>query len=211
MPNWCSTKIEFTGTTEDLTDFHNKVVEFTSVSPTVTDFEKNWLGNVLHGFDLGDRVDSENDRIRCRGAIDYIGDVDNSSFIIYTETAWIPMVHMWYVIIEKYYGNRISVHWIAEEEGCGVYETNDINWFSSDYYHLEWSVEDECSGEYYDDPEEAAEAINTLITRYSLDVKPVVEDDINSAEDNGNDFIISGDGWSITCLILREVNDTDMD
>lgn len=217
MPNWCSTKIEFTGTTADLADFHDKIVKYTTTELASSGFGKDWLGNVLHGFGLGDRIDSEHNRIRCRGSISDISDIniwaDKTSFTVWTETAWVPMVHMWYVIIEKYYDNRISVHWIAEEEGCGYYATNDIGWFGIDYYHVEWAIEDEdeYGGEYCDSPDEVVYYVNSLIEKYNLDTNPITEDDINRADDNGKDFFLNGDGWSIACLILREVDDSDMD
>ena len=53
--------------------------------------------------------------------------------------------------------------------------------------------------------------VNSLIKKYNLNTNPITEDDINRADDNGNNFFLNGDGWSIACLILQEVDDSDMD
>ena len=68
MPNWCSTKIEFTGTTADLADFHDKIVKYTTTELASSGFGKDWLGNVLHGFGFGDRIDAERNRIGLAGS-----------------------------------------------------------------------------------------------------------------------------------------------
>lgn len=113
MPNWCSTKFVFIGNAQDITDIYNKITEYTSSSIGKSDFENCWLGNVLIGFGLGDRINSEADRLRCRGSITDIGEIDNRydnfSFEFWTDTAWCPMVRMWNEIIAKHYDNRISV------------------------------------------------------------------------------------------------------
>lgn len=92
MPNWCSTKIEFTGNFADLTDLHNKIVQYTSSNAETSGFGEPWLGNVLIGFGFGDRINNPENIIRCRGWIDDIGNVtdrqDKSSFDIFAETAW---------------------------------------------------------------------------------------------------------------------------
>ena len=217
MPNWCSTKIEFTGAFADITDLHDKIIEYTSKELVPSGFGNSWLGNILAGFGFADRIDNGNDRIRCRGYVEDIADVtnrgDNSSFTVWTETAWIPMVKMWNTIIEQHYGNRISIHWIAEEEGYGYYTTNDIGWFGADYYHLFWSIDkaDVCEGDYFNSPDEVANAINDLIANYELDAKSITENDINTAEHNKQDLTLSGDGWNITCCILAEVSDNDVE
>ena len=218
MPNWCSTQIQFVGNSEDITDFHHKIIEYTSKEFDTSGFGNNWLGNVLHGFGFGDRIDSEKFRIKCRGSISNIGDIrpcsnNNLIFSVWTETAWCPVIKMWNEIIEKHYDCRIEAYWIAEELGCGIYETNDIDWFGDDLYRIECNLEFNERNVilYCDTPNEVVEVINSLIEKYNLETNLIEEADINLAYDNNKDIYISGEDWNISCLILREVNDVDMD
>ena len=218
MPNWCSTQIHFVGNAEDIADFHHKIIEYTSREFIESGFGEDWLGNILCGFGMEERINSNINQIRCRGSLYDISaismyDNNNLVFDIQTETAWVPMIQMWYEIIHKHYDNRIDVYWIAEELGCGIYETNDINWFNTDHYHIGWGIEaeDEYGGEYCNSPNEVADVINSLIAKYKLDTEQITEDDINKADDKGSDFFLNGEDWNISCLILREVNDADMD
>lgn len=217
MPNWCSTKFVFTGNAQDITDIYNKITEYTSSSIGKSDFGNCWLGNVLIGFGLGDRIDSEADRLCCRGSITDIGEVEdchnNFSFEFWTDTAWYPMVRMWYEIIAKHYDNRISVYWIAEESGNQLYLTNDIDWFSSDHYHVEWYIEEsgDFEGDYFNRADEAANHINSLITNDNLNSSFITENDINDADVNGRNLYLNGEGWWISCTILKRANDNDVD
>lgn len=217
MPNWCSTKFVFTGNAQDITDIYNKITEYTSSSIGKSDFGNCWLGNVLIGFGFGDKIDSKTDRLRCRGSITDIGEIedyyDSFSFEFWTDTAWCPMVRMWNEIIAKHYDNRISVSWLAEEPGCCLYETNDMDMFGHDRYWLEWSLEehDEWGTDYCSTAEAAADIINNLIAKYNLDIESVTAEHIRDLENCGKDCILSGDDWSITCIPLIEVNDADMD
>mgnify|MGYP006887320711 CR=1 FL=1 len=116
-------------------------------------------------------------------------------------------------IIAKHYDNRISVSWLAEEPGCCLYETNDMDMFGHDRYWLEWSLEehDEWGTDYCSTSEAAADIINNLIVKYNLDTEPVTSEHILTLESCGKDCILSGDDWSITCIPLIEVNDADID
>lgn len=216
MPNWCSTKIEFTGNFADLTDLHNKIVQYTSSNAETSGFGEPWLGNVLIGFGFGDRINNPENIIRCRGWIDDIGNVtdrqDKSSFDIFAETAWIPMIKMWREIIARHYDNRISIHWIAEEKDGGLYITDDIGWFGTDYYHVEWSIgeDEDYEGDYFDGPDEVAEHINGLIAKYDLGIDLITEKDINTADDEGKNIYLRGNNWYIGVIILKEANDNDV-
>lgn len=120
MPNWCSTSIKFRGEPEavkTLYDFVNNDAANDRVEEK-SDFGTRWLGNYLirAGFDYKSH--------RCRGSLDYLGNLCDNSFTIETETAWGPMLSMWQAIIDKIApGGKIE--YSATELGCQLYWTND--------------------------------------------------------------------------------------
>lgn len=125
MPNWCSTTIYFHGEKEEITELHNKIKEHTSKTFVPTDFGQTWLGNILYGVGLEDRIDAAENRIRCRGSITYFDEIVDSdgecSFRIDTETAWAPMICMWEETIKKLGYKSIGFSFQSEECGMGEY------------------------------------------------------------------------------------------
>lgn len=139
MPNWCYTDINFYGSKKDISDFFNRIDEYISKNFRTTDFGTNWLGNILCGFGLGDKIDDPETKLRCRGSLEFISDLDiedenAASFSITTSTAWGPMIKMWHAIIEKHYANRIELHWIAEEPNTYLYLTDDKSRYKDSYW-----------------------------------------------------------------------------
>ena len=141
MPNWCFTQMIFHGEKDEIKDFHSKIEEWTSKNYEENGFGVKWLGNVLHGAGLGHRIDSETDRISCRGDITYIGEVDaydgamEATFNLDTETAWCPMCEMWTEVINAVGYKTIGFSYCAEEPGLEIYETYDpYGDFDSKYY-----------------------------------------------------------------------------
>ena len=141
MPNWCYTQIIFQGEKEELKEFRSKIKEWTRKNYVENGFGVNWLGNILHGAGLGHRIDSGDDRIRCRGEISYIGyvgpDEDSTmgTFDIETETAWAPMCLMWTEVIKAMGYKSIGFSYHAEEPGCELYEIYDpYGYFDEKYY-----------------------------------------------------------------------------
>lgn len=134
MPNWCMTTMFFTGEEDELEKLKALIEKWTSKNYLKNDFGTSWLGNVVlgAGFSLND--------FECRGSILYIEDIlldddNNLPFLqIECESAWIPMPEMWYAIVGKYASN-CKVYWYAEEPGCELYQTNDIDklFFKEDY------------------------------------------------------------------------------
>lgn len=127
MPNWCTTTIVFHGDEKEIRDFHGKIKEWTSESLMPNDYEKAWLGNILCGVGLKDRIYILGaNRLRCRGSIDYIGNVEldgdgDPCFRIDTETAWVPMIRMWEETIKKLEYKSIGFSFQSEEPGCNEY------------------------------------------------------------------------------------------
>jgi len=141
MPNWCSTQIIFHGRKDEIKGLHKKINEWTRESSCETDFGRYWLGNILRGAGLGDRIDVE-DGLRCRGAIEYVGDVTvfsdtDATFDIVTETAWGPMMKMWMEVIEACYYKSVGFSYMAEEPGCELYEVYDPYGDFDDAYYVD--------------------------------------------------------------------------
>lgn len=133
MPNWCSTTYRFHGTEEELNTLNNKIREWTSRSVMKTDFGDAWLGNILIGAGLKDRIDNADSslKIRCRGTLVDINEPShingNWFFDLWTETAWAPMAKMWCVVIKTLGLKTVDFSFIAEESGCDVYLIYDPN------------------------------------------------------------------------------------
>lgn len=133
MPNWCYTQIIFHGSKTEIEDFHAKIIEWTShgnPKSVCSGFGPGWLGNILYSVDLEDRIDADENRIRCRGTLEYIEDVeviseDEATFYIDTETAWVPMTIMWSETIKALKYETIGFSYMAEEPGCELYEIYD--------------------------------------------------------------------------------------
>ena len=132
MPNWCYTHYTFDGNANDIEAFHNNIEEWTSVDDNRSAFGESWLGNLVEKAGFGKYIATncpEGLRIRCRGSISDIGEVEDSSderksFSLSTETAWYAMPKIFFEIIEKFEYN-ISVAYQVEECGMGIYEIYD--------------------------------------------------------------------------------------
>lgn len=133
MSNWCFTNYIFHGSKEEIKDFHNKITEWTSNNYMENGFGERWLGNVVCGAGFEDRINSENNRIRCRGSISWFElnhDIDSDEFdegLLYmdVETAWSAMPIMWKLIIEKMGYKTIGFSFISEECGMEIYDIFD--------------------------------------------------------------------------------------
>lgn len=133
MPNWCSTHIEIVGANEEIELLHSKI--------------SRWFGEVGNSnlFDIAKKADINTNDCRCRGSLeqfDLFTSKDNEKHIeLDTETAWVPMIKMWRKIIEKY-APSAKIYWIAEESGCDLFQTNDIEYERFDWdYVLNYSLD----------------------------------------------------------------------
>ena len=152
MPNWCSTAFVFHGSKEEVELLNAKINEWTSKSFIKTGFGDPWLGNVLIGAGLKDRIDNfdQNLALRCRGSITDISDVeqagDNYSFRIDTETAWVPMAKMWEAVINVLNLSTVWFTFCAEECGCEIYwiyDPRNYGDFAVDQVHIDSYGNDE--------------------------------------------------------------------
>lgn len=128
MPNWCYTQYAVTGEQKSLKDFYNKIVLYTS-KPRWDDspvepyqFGKNWLGNILTGFGIGNMEG-------CRGEILSVYLTDEALFFD-TETAWCPSPEVISGIISENYSDdsgvpKLYYYYLSEEPGWGLFINTD--------------------------------------------------------------------------------------
>lgn len=194
MPNWCFTQMIFHGEKEEITDFHNKIEEWTSKNYQENGFGVNWLGNILYGAGLGDRLkaDAKPSVLRCRGDITFIGDIDTfkdsteATFNLDTETAWCPMTLMWSEVIKTIGYKSIGFSYMAEEPGCEIYEIYDpYGGDFDDKYYIDIFVDgddeqDERFTQFYDqryyaDDDDLRDALQDLLKTDEQDLKTLIE------------------------------------
>lgn len=129
MPNWCFTSIIFHGGKEEIEKLHSNIKEWTKENLMDNGFGPSWLGNILCGAGLGDRINSAESRIRCRGSLVHLDNIyeddDNFAFSIQTETTWAPMVNMWDEIFKVMGYKSINYSFVSEEEGMSEFFVYD--------------------------------------------------------------------------------------
>ena len=123
MPNWCATKIEFKGNSDDIKKLHDFISdrEANDAVGIPNDFGLAWLGNYL------ERAGVDHDDYDCRGDVWHVDDLrdEDTSFFIDVDTAWVPMLKMWQVIIGKLNLTDVHITYFAVEPGSELYQTND--------------------------------------------------------------------------------------
>ena len=153
MPNWCYTHFTFHGTESEIYHFRDKIEEWTSKTFTETSFGETWLGNILYGVGLEDRIDLGRDNpmnIRCRGSLTFLDTEDDirgrnncCKFTLSTETAWCPMITIWIETIKKLGYKTIGFSYQAEESGVGLYEVYDPYGDYPEKYYADVYLDDE--------------------------------------------------------------------
>lgn len=163
MPNWCSTRIIFSGDNESLRDFYEKLEMCTSENyvGACNGFGKMWLGNIVSIFE------GDYHKVHCRGSIEYLDNrIDtNGTIVMDTETAWDPCIEMFDEIIQKNYVDddgvdKIYYDYIAEEFGCGIYITNNFMAFSDQAYCVDACIDGRDIFEYLGSEDEVVSCIN---------------------------------------------------
>ena len=131
MANDCYTHIEITGTPT------RRIGEELVKAMTENTKYKNWLGNLLLHTGWSE-YDIDKHDVRCRGSIvwaDY--DEKTNKLIIDTDTAWVPMIHVFYAFCDTYCPETesVSLRYWGEEPNCDVFWTNDES------YEDMWNVD----------------------------------------------------------------------
>lgn len=190
MPNWCYTNFTFHGNKTEIEDFHGKIKEWTSTVLEKSDFGEAWLGNIVSGAGLKDRIDSETNRIRCRGSLVFLGDIelyseDTATFTLDTETAWAPMGAMWSAVIEKLDYKTVGFSYMAEECGCEVYEIYDPYGDYDDLYYVDVFIDGEDlenddlkkfdNVRYYASDEDLLEALQHLLKTDETNIQDLIQ------------------------------------
>lgn len=188
MPNWCSTTFKFHGSEKDLEIFDKKITEWTSQNYADNGFGSEWLGNVLYGAGLQDRIDNPDPEkcLSCRGNI--VGWTSGGKVMdMWVESAWVPMAKMWVEVI-KVLGLNIDFSFSAEEPGCELYWNYDPGYgdFDDLEVHICIDLADEGFEEYTTE-EDALEMLNNL---YNLNAT-----DLDSAIAKCQDLVKSDDDY----------------
>lgn len=177
MPNWCSTTFKFHGSEKDLEIFDKKITEWTSKSYTESDFGSEWLGNILYGAGLQDRIDNPDPEkyLACRGNI--IGWSSGEKVVeMWVESAWVPMAKMWVEVI-KSLGLNIDFTFSAEEPGCDLFWIYDPNgrgdWdLDQIYIDAEFDGKSFCD---YTTEEDAIDILNQLLKTNANDLDTLID------------------------------------
>lgn len=195
MPNWCSTKYIFRGSSNEINYLHRKITEWTSSSVVPTCFGNEWLGNILYGAGLGDRVDNG---LRCRGTLTSLSDpdYDDANFVLWTETAWVPMARMWNAVIEELKLKTVGFAFEAEECECEIYWIYDPHGYGDFDYDQVYidaygsSDLDNISGYYTE--EQAIKVLNNFLhTNYNKLDSLIKECETFNEEHEEDDWFIS--------------------
>lgn len=124
MANDCYTWITFYGNNKDIDKFYSALEYGTSKEFSNHKCGEDWLGNIAIGTGIcsADDIDTPS-APRCRGNVEYYDKYDDSITMV-TDTAWVPMLGIWSMMIDKL-GLDIQFTYTAEEPGAGIFCTND--------------------------------------------------------------------------------------
>lgn len=93
-----------------------------------------------HGYqeeELRNLIDRRDDLTGCDGILSKLDDY--YYFEGETSSAWEPHMDVFYKLLDEKYDNKIRMYYCSEENGCGVYATNDIDGiFFDERYRLDY-------------------------------------------------------------------------
>lgn len=160
MANTCSTEYIFEGEGTLIRALHSLLEKIAKDKPKCTNYhdwhiQPNWLGYIAEKV-----LDSDPDKISCRGEFNLcdinICPYDDNwlTFEVSAYTAWSPCNELFEKLAEKY---DCNLYWIAEELGCGLFQSNDS---CEKYFHDTIIVDTpEHGSQYFPNQEEALKAI----------------------------------------------------
>lgn len=160
MANTCTTEYVLEGEGAQIRALHSELERIAKDKPDCTNYQDwhvqpNWLGYIAEKA-LG----LESEKIDCRGEF-ALGEIANCPYddeLLTLEvsafSAWSPCYELFEKLAEKY---GCNLYWIAEELGCGLFESND---FDEKYFHDTIIVDTpEYGCQYFCNQEEALKAI----------------------------------------------------
>ena len=171
MPNWCSTSYVIDGKRKEVQSLFSKMNNLENRrKPLVSNtFGKRWLGCLVT------KLGGDWQKVYCRGSW---SDLDWNGAILRfnTETAWGPMDEVFRFIKKQY--PSLEIYWQAEEDGNGVYCSNDVE---GRYFKDRYRIEHDCCYEYFSTLDGLSEYVSGIIGK---EVKTM--DDINAAIETWN-------------------------
>lgn len=135
MPNWCYTSYVIDGKRKEVQSLFSKMNNLENRRKPLVDnsFGKTWLGCLVT------KLGADWQKVYCRGSW---SDLDwNGSILRFnTETAWGPMNEVFKLVKETY--PSLEIYYMAEEDGMGVFITNDTggNYFK-DRFRIEYDLD----------------------------------------------------------------------
>ena len=128
MPNWCFTNYKIYGDEKSLRSLHSKMKRLQDRKESLlpNGFGKTWLGNLVK------RLGGDPGIIYCRGDwtnLKLTRENGHPVLLFDTQTAWSRMDDVEYLIRSFYEdrGEDVSIFFLSEELGNGIFETNDCD------------------------------------------------------------------------------------
>lgn len=179
MPNWCKTEYSLRGPEKDLKEIEKILNVMENNEPKVKNgFGRMWLGEFVEW--LGESWEN----IPCRGEIISFDRNDYGDLRIEQETAWSEQIFIRKLIEKKYPDVKVFV--LEEEEGMGIYRTNDVN---RECYKMEYKLETCSDGDYNTEYYGSIDSVAEELKQYGF--VPNSEDleyDISKFVDTYNDI-----------------------
>ena len=171
MCNWCYTSYVIDGKRKEVQSLFSKMNNLENRKKPLVDntFGKTWLGCLVN------KLGGNWQEVYCRGAwsdLFYEGGLLKFN----TETAWGPMNEVFKFIKSIY--PSLKIYYMAEEDGNGVFITNDTE---GRYFRDRYRIEYDCDYEYFTTIEGLSEYVSGIIGK---EVKTM--DDINAAIESWN-------------------------
>lgn len=166
MANLCNTDYKIVGDESELKQLEfilNKMKQ--DKTPVVAnDYGVMWLGCLVH------YLGGDPNKVYCRGEITSVS-MEDHVLAIGQLTAWVEMAEVRHLIEQRF--PKLKVYYIAEEQGCMYYATNDRNGTYFEDRCLLWHYD---HTDYYPSIECAAEAVEKLVG-YSVEpTKDAIEE-----------------------------------
>lgn len=150
MPNWCDTTYYAVGDERELKTLYELMTEISEMeNPRVENgFGSYWLGCLV------DALGEDWHKVGCRGTF-YDVDLNDGELSFVTDTAWAPCDDVIDLLRRKF--PSLDFYYYAEEQGCGVYITNDnTGEYFPDRYLVSLNTEDnDYCEEYFETLEDA--------------------------------------------------------
>ncbi len=157
MPNWCFTDVAVSGDEQELKTLFDKMRELENMDKARVEngFGTTWLGCLI------DALGGNWNGIYCRGWWSNL-DGDKGQITFSIESAWSPSTEVFSFLQDKFHS--LKIYYYAEEEGCGVYVTNDSDsvFFSQRFITKINSEDCDYMEEYFENKEDAINWLSDL-------------------------------------------------